>query len=368
MLPASLLTGLRPDSTRVWDLVTPLRTTIPDVVTLPQYFKQHGYQSVGMGKIYHNTFPDPDSWSIPEPKPTGFQLYSAETQAKLKVRRDAARAEGKTEAQINGSVRGLAAEGEDVADERRFDGALGNLAIEHLHKLSQEKQPFFLAVGFIQPHLPFTAPKRYWDLYDPAKIRLATNPFLPKNAPAMAMFGMYELRAYMDFADTKEAPALLTEEQQRHLKHGYYASATFIDTQIGRLLDELDRLNLRENTIVVLWADHGWKLGEHASWCKQTNYEIDARVPFIVRAPGAKGNGKPCAGLVELLDIYPTLCDLAGLPIQPQLEGKSIAPLLADPCAARQIGRVQSISASPRRTTADGLLDADRPLSLRRVA
>jgi iduronate 2-sulfatase len=343
---ASLLTGLRPDSTRVWDLVTPLRTTIPDVVTLPQYFKQHGYQSVGMGKIYHNTFPDPDSWSIPEPKPTGFQLYSAETQAKLKVRRDAARAQGKTEAQISGSVRGLAAEGEDVADERRFDGALGNLAIEHLQKLSQGNTPFFFAVGFIQPHLPFTAPKRYWDLYDPAKLRLATNPFLPKSAPAMAMFGMYELRAYMDFADTKEAPALLTEEQQRHLKHGYYASATFIDTQIGRLLDELDRLSLRDNTIVVLWADHGWKLGEHASWCKQTNYEIDARVPFIVRAPGAKGNGKPCAGLVELLDIYPTLCDLAGLPIQPQLEGKSIAPLLADPT---QPGKSAAFSQFPRR-------------------
>lgn len=343
---ASLLTGLRPDSTRVWDLVTPLRTTVTNVVTLPQYFKQHGYQAVGMGKIYHNTFPDPDSWSIPEPKPTGFQLYSAETQVRLKVRRDAARQQGKTEQQISGSVRGLAAEGEDVADQQRFDGALANLALEHLQSLSKESKPFFLAVGFIQPHLPFTAPKRYWDMYDPSQLPLAKNPFLPKDAPPFAMFGMYELRAYMDFADTKEAPVLLTEEQQRHLKHGYYASATFIDAQIGRLLDELDKLGLRENTIVVLWADHGWKLGEHASWCKQTNYEIDARVPFIIRSPHAAGNGKSCSALVELLDIYPTLCELAGLPVSPTLEGKSIVSLLNAPTLP---GKPAAFSQFPRR-------------------
>lgn len=342
---ASLLTGCRPDTIKVWDLVTPLRSTVPDIITLPQHFKDQGYHSVGMGKIYHNTFPDPKSWSVPEPKPGNLFNYSVASREKLKKFKEQMQKDGKPQAKID-RMRGPATDDEDVPDNQRFDGALGDLAIENLRKLKEHKGPWFLAVGFIRPHLPFTPPKKYWDLYDPAKIPLAANPFLPKDAPAMAIGGQYELRDYMDLVETKEPPALLTEEQQRRLKHGYYASVSFTDAQIGRLIDELQKLDLQKDTIVVMWADHGWKLGEHAGWCKQTNYEIDAHAPLIVRLPGAKGNGKQCPALVEFLDIYPTLCDLAGLPLPKHLEGRSFKALLDDPDVKH---KETAISQFPRR-------------------
>jgi iduronate 2-sulfatase len=329
---ASLLTGCRPDTIKVWDLSTPLRNMVPDIVTLPQYLKSLGYFTVGLGKIYHNIFPDPKSWSVPSPQPKGFANWSAKSLAALKEYKDQMRKDGKTAKQID-RMRGPATDDEDVPDNQRFDGALGDLAVGQLRALKQRQDPWFLGVGFIRPHLPFTPPKKYWDFYDPNKIPLAANAYLPKNAPALAAFGMYELRDYMDFAATKEPPAVLTQEQQRRLKHGYYASVSFVDVQIGRLLEELERLGLSENTIIVLWSDHGWKLGEHAGWCKQTNYEIDTRVPLIMRVPGAKGNGKHCGSLVELVDIYPTLCDLAGLDLPKHLDGRSFKSLLDDPGA-----------------------------------
>ncbi len=349
---ASLLTGLRPDSTKVWDLVTDFRDTIPDVVTLPQHFKQNGYYAVGMGKIYHNTFPDPKSWSVPKPKPKGYQTYSKEVRSQLDQKRKEAREAGMTEREIGNRIRGPATDIEDVPDHQRFDGALGNLALEQLREAHSQDAPFFLAVGFIRPHLPWTPPKKYWDLYDPMEIPLAANDFLPHNAPPVSygdrsLGGMYELMDCMDF---KEAPSpfegTLTEAQQRRLKHGYYASVSFVDTQVGRLMDELDRLGLRDNTIVVLWGDHGWKLGEHNGWCKQTNYEIDTRSPLIIAAPGAKANGKHSKSLVEFVDIYPTLCKLAKLPLPEHLEGTSIAPLLDNP---NRMVKQAAFSQFPRR-------------------
>jgi arylsulfatase A-like enzyme len=344
---ASLLTGRRPDSVKVWDLVTPLRTTAPDIVTLPQYFRLRGYFSIGMGKIFHNTFPDPKSWSVEEPRPKGFKLYSDAGLKQLKERQDQARAKGIKDDIIKGKYRGLAAEAEDVPDNRRFDGALTDLAVQSLQDLKKRKEPFFLGVGYILPHLPWTPPKRYWDMYDPAKLPLATNPYVPRGAPSFAMGGMYELRAYLDFVNAKEAPdGLLSEAEQRHLKHAYYASVSFIDVQIGRLVAELDRLGLAENTIVILWADHGWKLGEHGCWCKQTNYEIDTRVPMFLRAPSHKAHGKTTDALVEFVDIYPTLCELCGLPVPADLEGKSMVPLLDDPARPWKTG---AFSQFPRR-------------------
>jgi len=350
---ASLLTGLRPDTIRVWDLVTNLRDQVPDVVTLPQYFKQNGYYAVGMGKIFHNTFPDPPSWTIPDqPKPAPTREYRKEVLDELNRLRAEAREAGMSEKEIGNRIRGPATDVEDVPDNQRFDGALGDLALEQLRKAASQKAPFFVAVGFIRPHLPFTPPKKYWDLYDPARIPLAINPYLPHGAPPVAfgdrsMGGMYELRDCMDF---KDAPSpfegSLTEAQQRRLKHGYYASTSFIDAQVGRLLDELDRLGLSDNTIVVLWGDHGWKLGEHNGWCKQTNYEVDTRSPLIIVAPGAKANGKSSHALVEFVDIYPTLCDLAGLPLPGNLEGKSLKPLLANPSGTV---KTAALSQFPRR-------------------
>jgi arylsulfatase A-like enzyme len=225
----------------------------------------------------------------------------------------------------------------DVPDNAYFDGAQTDLAIEKLGELKAMEKPFFFAVGYYRPHLPFNVPKRYWDRYDRAAIPLAENDFLPENAPIMAINNLRELRSYTDF---KQAPypkdAKLGEADARRLKHGYLASVSYIDAQIGRLLDALERLGLKENTIVVLWGDHGWKLGEHRSWCKMTNYDIDTRVPLIFRVPGSRpgARGKPSSSLVEFVDIYPTLCELAGLDGPENLEGTSLVPILEDPGAA----------------------------------
>ena len=328
---ASLMTGLRPDATKVWDLVTHFRNTVPNVVTLPQQFRKHGYHAVAYGKIFHNPLPDDKSWDEPNHWATKARVWSNRSRLRLIDYRKKMKADGKSEAAIK-RMRAPATEDEDVPDIARPDGEMTNLAIGALKKLAKKDQPFFLAVGYIKPHLPFNPPKRYWDLYDPAKLPLAANVKLPIDAPAMAMNTMYELRDYMDFAQTPSPDrGALSEQQQRRLKHGYYASVSFVDAQLGRLMGELDRLKLRDDTIVVLWGDHGWKLGEHRSWCKQTNYEIDARVPLIVHAPKAKGNGKQCETPVELIDLFPTLCELAGVESPQHLQGKSLSALLDEP-------------------------------------
>jgi iduronate 2-sulfatase len=329
----SLLTGLRPDTTRVWDLVTEMRTVNPDVVTLPQHFRQHGYRAVAYGKIFHNPFPDAASWDEPTHNAQNVVAYSDANRERLASYREQMKAAGKSRDAIK-RMRGPATEAQEQPDEKNFDGKQTSDALAKLRELSAGKAPFFLAVGYIRPHLPFITPKKYWDLYDRAKLPLAPNPHLPKGMPPVAfgdrnLGGFYELRGYLDYADAPspfERP--LTEAQQRELKHGYYASVSFVDAQIGRLLAGLDELGLAKNTIVVLWSDHGWKLGEHNSWCKQTVFEMDTRAPLMIRAPGAKANGRASDALVEFVDIYPTLCELAGLPVPKTLEGKSLAPLL----------------------------------------
>ncbi len=331
----SLLTGLRPDTTQVWDLTTPMREVMPNVVTLPQYFRENGYQAVAYGKIFHNPFPDAISWDEPTHNAQDVIGHSAENRKRLVEFKDAMRASGKQEAAIE-RMRGPATEIQQEPDDRNYDGKQTSDAIQKLNELASEEKPFLLAVGYIRPHLPFITPKPYWDLYNRSDIPLASNSYLPSNAPKVAfgdrsLGGFYELRGYMDYADARnpfEGP--LTADQQRELKHGYYASVSFVDAQIGRLLNALEKANVAEKTIVVLWSDHGWKLGEHGGWCKQTNYEIDTRVPLIIRSPSAKGNGKVCDSLVELVDVFPTLAELTSLPIPAQLQGKSLKPLLED--------------------------------------
>ncbi|MFO1062520.1 MAG: sulfatase-like hydrolase/transferase [Pirellulales bacterium] len=346
----SLMTGLRPDSTKVWDLVTDFRTKIPDAVTIPQHFRQHGYRAVAYGKIFHNTFPDHISWDQPTTNVKGVVGYSPENQRRLAEYRAKMKEEGKSAAAIE-RMRGPATEAQDQPDEMNFDGKQTSEALAKMRELAAADSPFFLAVGYIRPHLPFITPKKYWDLYRRDQIPLAANPFLPHGMPAVAFGdrsfgGFYELRGYMDYADAPSPfERALTESQQRELKHGYYASVSFIDAQVGRLLAGLDELKLAENTIVVLWSDHGWKLGEHGSWCKQTNYEIDTHAPMMIRAPRARSNGQSCNALVEYVDIYPTLCELAGLPVPAVLEGKSLAPLLADSNAN---GKEAAFSQFPR--------------------
>ncbi len=331
----SLMTGLRPDTTRVWDLVTDFRTTIPNAVTIPQHFRAHGYRAVAFGKIFHNTFPDNVSWDEPTHQAQNVARYSPENQQRLAKFKQEMREAGKPQDLIE-RMRGPATEIQEQPDENNFDGRQTLDAIDKMRELAKQEQPFFLAVGYIRPHLPWITPKKYWDLYDRSKIPLAKNPFLPQGMPEVAfsqrsMGGFYELRGYMDYLDAPSPfDSALTEEQQRELKHGYYASVSFVDAQIGLLMQALKEMQLEQETIVVFWSDHGWKLGEHRSWCKQTNLEIDTHAPLIARVPSAKSNGQALPQLVEFIDIYPTLCELAKIPPPQSLEGKSFASLLQD--------------------------------------
>ena len=339
---ASVMTGLRPETLNVLDLRTDFRTTRPDAVTLAEQFQRHGYHTWAIGKIFHNNIPDPQSWSEPKAYLDGYPFdpdavyRDPANVAALDVRKARIVAEGRQARFLDQFgqwyIKHEATEAPDVADGAYFDGAQTDAAIAKLGELKARGAPFFAAVGYYRPHLPFNAPKRYWDLYDRASIPLAEHASLGAGAPPMAINTIRELRGYADF---KDAPipheGALREDQARLLRHGYLASVSYIDAQVGRLLAALDSLGLRENTVVVLWSDHGWKLGEHQSWCKMTNYEVDTRVPLIVRTPGMAAAGRRSEALVELVDLYPTLCAVCDVPVPDGLEGVSMAPLLAQP-------------------------------------
>jgi arylsulfatase A-like enzyme len=347
---ASLMTGLRPDSLRVWDLATRFRDSVPDVVTLPQHFRAHGYHSVAIGKIYHNVIPDPASWSEPKLHVEGYPFdpdavyRGPEGLAIQEARRAEILAAGRQDRHIDRYgrwyLKANATESVEGPDDLYYDGAQTDVAVAKLAELKRLGRPFFFAVGYYRPHLPFNAPKRYWNLYDREAIVPSPDAGPPAGAPPMAINNMRELRGYADFRHVvPPTDGRLTAAEARLLKHGYYASVSYVDAQVGRLLDALDELGLAENTIVVLWGDHGWKLGEHNAWGKMTNYEIDARAPLILRVPtGAPGldavrapRGTRIDALVEFVDIYPTLTELAGLPLPGHLQGASATPLLSDP-------------------------------------
>ncbi len=337
---ASLLTGARPDTTRVYGSETVFRDAMPEAVTLPQLFKNNGCFVQGMGKIFHGTA-DELSTSVPwsNPKINHGAYGLPENTAKV-VRKG----------QNNGKmVRGPAFESSDVPDNTFHDGQLADMAVGALRDCAKKGQPFWLGVGFIRPHLPFVSPKKYWNLYDPAKIALAPNPFPPKGAPSYA--GSYggELHFYGGVPPER----IIEDDYARQLKHGYYAAISYMDAQLGRVLDEFDRLGLSENTIVILWGDHGWKLGEHAGWAKHTNVENDTHAPLIVALPGMKSAGRKTDALVEFVDIYPTLAELCALPLPGHLESASFAPILANPDLA---GKSAAFSQYPRATKDNQLM------------
>jgi arylsulfatase A-like enzyme len=340
---ASAMLGMRPDTTRVWSLGEKFREINPSAVTIPQHFSEFGYHTVSMGKIFHNHMPDRVSFDEPNLRPAAYNtpelidrdpesFYHDEAIKEEHARVREERLKENPNAYAGGWAYGRATESFDAPDNVFYDGAQTELALETMKRLKDGNQPFFLALGYYRPHLPFVAPKKYWDLYDQDNISPAENPFLPDDSPIMAMNSMYELRGCYDL-EFVEHPSTykLPDEIGRLLKHGYYASVSFIDACIGRLMDGLRDLGLDKNTIVVFWGDHGWKLGEHGSWCKQTNYNIDTRVPLMIRAPGIGIAGGKTESLTELVDLYPTLCDLAGIEVPERMEGTSLEPLLAEP-------------------------------------
>ena len=340
---ASLMTGFRPDTTRVWSLGEEFRKINPNIITMPQHFKKFGYHTVSMGKIFHNHMPDVVSFDEPDLKPEEYMTpemvdrdpesfyYDEDLKKELAEVREK-RLKKNPRAYAGGWAYGKSWECSDAPDNAFYDGAQTDLAIETLKRLKKKNQPFYFALGYFRPHLPFVAPKKYWDLYDRNKLSLAKNPYIPIDSPGMAMNSCYELGGCYDLEWVKHpAKEKLPEETARLLKHGYYASVSYVDACLGRLMKGLKDEGLDKNTIVVIWGDHGWKLGEHGSWCKQTNYNIDTRVPLIVRMPGKKQTGGECEELVELVDLFPTLCDLADINIPGNMEGLSFKPLLKNP-------------------------------------
>ncbi len=314
---ASLLSGCRADTTKCLRYNDRLRDHLPDVVTLPQNFKDHGYTTVSLGKIYHVQNDDPQGWSEPVWRPKMSEGNW----------RDYALPESRQWASKSKRGNGPPFECADVDDDAYGDGKTAQEAIKRLRLLRDK--PFFLAVGFLKPHLPFNAPKKYWDLYPTESVELPDNPFPPKDAPRQAMHNWGELRAYTGIP--KKGP--LPDDFARQMIRGYYAATSYTDAQIGRVLDELDRLGLSERTVVVLWGDHGWNLREHGLWCKHCNFHTSLNAPLMFRVPGIEG-GKKCDGLVEFVDIYPTLAELCDLPLPDTLEGGSLVPLLKDPTRA----------------------------------
>jgi len=325
---SSLLTGCRPDTTRVYDLSTHFRKAIPNVVTLPQHFKDNGYYTQAFGKIYHGGLEDPRSWSVPTwtaDKMGWYQLPENRRMVEGPV--GGLKDDDEKVAAVQHVIRhGPPVECADVPDNAYADGIVADKAIAALQEARDKSSPFFLAVGFYRPHLPFAAPKKYWDLYKPEELRLASNPNPPRDYPPVAGTDWEELRKFNGMPQKGK----LSDDQARTLIHGYLASVSYVDAQVGRVVGELDRLGLASNTVIVLWGDHGWKLGEHGMWCKHTNFELDTHAPLICAVPGQAG-GRRCQALVEFVDVYPSLCDFCGLGKPASLEGTSFAPLLQDP-------------------------------------
>lgn len=367
----AMLTGLRPDTTRVWDLETHFRVAQPNCITLPQHFKANGYHCSALSKIYHVGFEDGRSWNEPHWYPRGRSVdtdpvdWTKQIVTKHEVNTQEYTAKSKPDPadndkpgkMANGKAgkSGPAFEVSPKQDDELPDGATAAEAVKRLHALKSKGQPFFLAVGFLKPHLPFVAPKKYWDLYDPNSIPLPAIDHLPKGAPEFAGHNNSELHNYQGVPKENPIPA----EFAKSLRHGYYACISYTDTQIGRVLEALDKEGLADNTIIVLWGDHGWQLGDHGLWHKHTNFELATRAPLLISVPHQKTAGLKCEAPVEFVDVYPTLADLCGIPIpagvagngQPGLAGSSLKPFIENPAATKT---KFALSQYPRSAGKDG--------------
>lgn len=310
---ASLMTGSRPSKSRFLSYYTRADVEIPEAVCLSQHFKNNGYYTISNGKIFHHMDDSDESWNEnwrPETNQT-WRDYHINENVTLDLK------DG-----------GPPYENADVHDTIYHDGKLAEKTISDLKKLKTQNKPFFLATGFVKPHLPFNAPKKYWDLYSRSDFKPSKKEFWPANAPAEAFHNSGELRTYqLSFEND-----FVSDSVSVQLQHGYYACVSYIDAQIGKILRALEELELAENTIVILWGDHGWNLGEHGLWCKHCNFNTSLKAPLIIKAPGYVA-GEYSGAMTEFVDIFPTLCQLCSLDIPEYVEGKSLVPLLNNPQA-----------------------------------
>jgi iduronate 2-sulfatase len=355
---ASLLSSRYPDQTRVWDLSTQMRDMDPGIVTLPEYLIQMGYETSGTGKIFDprsvDNAHDTPSWSVPFRFPWNAKYYNAESgkpaayfYASQEAKDSIAILE--TEADLLGIDRMSyvkehyfpAYESADVPLDAYTDGAIANVGIELIQEAANRADPFFLAIGFNRPHLPFNAPLRFWELYDRDDFSLAAFREVALGSPAVAYHNYEELRSYTGIPESGN----ISESLQIKLIHGYYAATSYIDQLVGNVIAELSELGLEDNTIIVLWGDHGWHLGDHGLWCKHSNFEEATRTPLIIFDPRRTRQESSCSSPVEFTDIAPTLCEMAGLPIPGYFEGESLSTLLDDPL--KQV-RQASMSQYPR--------------------
>lgn len=348
----NLMLGTRSTTLGIYNLGTNFRRGMPEGVTLSQYFMRHGWRAEGIGKIFHTghgNHDDAASWSVPFQTDKVVEYLRPENSANGQLTREEAYFTNQRLAENRSLPRGAAWEIADAPDNAYADGRIADEGIRRLRAAKDRPGqqppvaascqstdqtaagPLFLALGFVKPHLPFTAPKKYWDLYDRQSFKLATRQTPPDGAPAYAGKTLLELNQYEPIPERGPLDADL----QRTLIHGYYACVSFVDAQIGRVLDELNRLNLATNTIIVLWGDHGWHLGDHGAWTKHTNYEQANRIPLLIVAPGIAKPGVT-KQLAETVDLYPTLVELAGLPkanVPQPLDGVSLVPVLRNPAA-----------------------------------
>ena len=334
----TLMLGSHSTSTGLYGLGSQLRRVIPAAVTLPQHFAAHAYRTESMGKIFHighGNSGDPESFEVPHFHDKVIEyLLPASTEGGQLTREEAYFTNQKL-GQIRSLPRGAAWEAPEVEDESYADGRVATEAVRRLRiAKTRPATPFFIAVGFARPHLPFSAPKKYWDLFDPADLPMPEHEQLPVGAPRVAGKRGGEISNYAPVP--RDPQAKFSDELVRQLIHGYYASCSFTDAQVGKVLDELDRLGLAESTIVVLWGDHGFHLGDLGIWTKHTNYEQANRIPLLFVAPGIVRPGSSTRQLAESVDIFPTLAELADLPAPkgPQaIDGRSLVPVLRDPAA-----------------------------------
>ena len=311
----STLTGLRPETLGIYSIFTPLRSVHKDVVSMPQLFNKNGYKTVSIGKVYHHGTDDKKEWSVYYGKEPN--TYNNPDNIALI---DQLKSEGKRR------VKGPAFESADVGDEAYKDGRAAKYAIESLEKLKDDK--FLMFVGLSKPHLPFNAPKKYWDLYDKSKFKIPSR-VKPKDAYRLAFTNWGELKMYNGIPKAGD----LDDELTRDLIHGYHASVSYIDAQIGKVMQTLEDLDLRKNTMIIFMSDHGYKIGEYGAWCKHSNLEIDTRVPLIIsRETNYKKRikGKTTDALVENVDLFSTLIDICGFETIPS-DGKSLVPVIDNP-------------------------------------